>query len=50
MKNGDKYMFFGFIFQREFDASSPESREKYNAGSGYRDVNAEIKYLDEDQE
>jgi hypothetical protein len=50
MKNGDKYMFPGFIFQREFDASSPESREKYNAGSGYRDVNAEIKYLDEDQE
>lgn len=49
MKTGDKYMFPGFIFQREFDPNDPESREKYNSGSNYRDVNASpIKYLDED--
>lgn len=49
MKSGDKYMFPGFIFQEEFDPNDPESREKYNSGSNYRDVNAgEIKYLDEE--
>lgn len=49
MKKGDKYMFPGFIFQPEFDANDPESREKFNAGSAYRDVNsAPTKYMDED--
>jgi len=49
MKSGDKYMFPGFIFQDEFDPDDPASREKFNAGSNYRDVNAEpIKYLDEE--
>jgi hypothetical protein len=49
MKSGDKYMFPGFIFQEEFDPNDPESREKFNSGSAYRDVNASpVKYLDED--
>jgi hypothetical protein len=50
MKSGDKYMFPGFVFIEEFDPDDPESREKYNSGSAYRDVNAApIKYLDEDE-
>lgn len=48
MKSGDKYMFPGFIFQDEFDPNDPESREKFNSGSLYRDPNADIKYYDED--
>lgn len=49
MKSGDKYMFPGFVFIDEFDPDDPESREKYNSGSAYRDVNAQpIKYLDEE--
>jgi hypothetical protein len=42
-------MFPGFIFQPEFDSNDPESREKFNAGSAYKDVNAgPTKYLDEE--
>lgn len=49
MKSGDKYMFPGFIFHDEFDPSDPASREKFNAGSNYRDVNeGPVKYLDEE--
>lgn len=49
MRNGDKYMFPGFIFQDEFNPDDPASREKFNAGSNYRDVNATpVKYLDEE--
>jgi hypothetical protein len=47
--SGDKYMFPGFVFIDEYDAQDPASREKYNAGSKYRDVNStDIKYLDEE--
>lgn len=49
MKKGDKYMFPGFIFQPEFNPNDPASREKFNAGSAYRDVNeSPTKYMDED--
>tara|TARA_B110000503_G_scaffold131362_2_gene205853 strand:+ start:5175 stop:5960 length:786 start_codon:yes stop_codon:yes gene_type:complete len=49
MKQGDKYMFPGFIFVDEFDPQDPEAREKFNSGSNYRDVNASpVKYLDEE--
>jgi len=33
MKEGDKYMFPGFIFKPEYDPSDPESVKKFNAGS-----------------
>ena len=49
MKSGDKYMFPGFIFVDDFDPNDQESKEKYNAGSNYRNVNdQQIKYLDEE--
>lgn len=48
MKSGDKYIIPGFVFQAEFDPSDPESREKYNSGSLYKDPNADIKFLDEE--
>jgi hypothetical protein len=47
MKKGDKYIFPGFVFQEEFDPTSPESREKYNAGSLY-EAPPEGIYFDED--
>jgi hypothetical protein len=47
--SGDKYIFPGFIFVDDYNPDDPISREKYNAGSKYRDVNSQdIKYLDED--
>lgn len=49
MKSGDKYMFPGFIFVDDFDPNDQASKEKYNAGSNYRNVNdQQIKYLDEE--
>lgn len=46
--SGDKYMFPGFVFIDEFDISSPEHREKYNAGSSI--AQEATKYLDEEDE
>ena len=49
IKSGDKYMFPGFVFHDEFNPDDPASREKFNAGSNYRNVNElPIKYFDEE--
>jgi hypothetical protein len=38
MREGDKYIFPGFVFIDEFDPNDPDSREKYNAGSAFEPV------------
>ena len=47
IKNGDKYIFPGFVFQEDYEPDNPESRKKYNAGSLYEKPE-EGKYYDED--
>lgn len=47
IKNGDKYIFPGFVFHEDFDPEDQESRRKFNAGSLYEDPEEGL-YLDEE--